>query len=375
MPNLPPVPVIRVPSGQDAAVVLLEQAPDSAHRILEGARRRYTRTALAILDSPSRRWMLRNASPYRDTMLQAERMLRQTGRATGFWGLNTSYEWACTAGVMAIGTPRHLRVLDWDTPGLGQELHATVCGDVVLLTWPGFGGCVTGMRRGSFSLALNQPPLPGPVTRPNPGPVLHLASQALGWASTRLPRWSSRALPPSHLVRLVLEQCRTAADALAMLRGTPVCAGALLSMAGTAPGEAWLIEKDVGRCIVHHAPTVSCASHHGPTPPDQLGTEQDEEQPDHGILAHPAWIDRMQKDFTFPTFLSSNLTFALLPGPPPRGWYQPDARHADDSFVGRQGPASPGARHSPGNGAGWVSLQCRAMSSRRVIHTSRYPAT
>ena len=261
MPDLPPVPIIRVPPGQDAAIVLLEQAPDSARRILAGARRRYTRTALAILDGPSRRWMLRNASPYRDSMLQAERALRQTGPATGFWGLNTSYEWACTAGVVAVETPRHLRVLDWDTPGLGRELHATVCGDVVLLTWPGFGGCVTGMRRGGFSLALNQPPLPGPVTRPNPGLGLHLASQALGWASTRLPRWSSQALPPSHLVRLVLERCRTAADALSMLRDTPVCAGALLSMAGTAPGEAWLIEKDVGRCIVHHAPTVSCANH------------------------------------------------------------------------------------------------------------------
>ena len=137
MPNLLPVPVVHVPSGQDAAVVLLEQTPESAHRILDGARRRYTRTALAILDGPSRRWMLRNTSPYRDAMLHSERALRRTGSSTGFWGLNTSYEWACTTGVTAAGTPRHLRVLDWDTPGLGQELHATVCDDVVLLTWPG----------------------------------------------------------------------------------------------------------------------------------------------------------------------------------------------------------------------------------------------
>lgn len=259
---LPPVPVIPVRPGEDVAVSLIEQAPASARRILDGARRRYTRTGLAIIDGPSRRWMLRNASPYRDAMLAAERSLRRGGPTTGFWGLNTSYEWACTAGIDAAGTPRHLRVLDWDTPGLGRELHATVSGDTVMLTWPGFGGCVTGMRRGAFSLALNQPPLPGPLTRhADPGLAAHLASQGLGWLRTRVPRWSSRAMPPSHLVRLVLERCRTAADALDTLRGTPVCAGAILSVAGTEPGEAWLVEKDVDRCIVHHGAAVSCANH------------------------------------------------------------------------------------------------------------------
>lgn len=259
---LPPVPIIPIPPGTDAAVSLIQQAPESAHRILDGARRRYTRAALAIVDGPSRRWMLRNASPYRDAMLDAERTLRPGGATTGFWSLNTSYEWACTAGIDASGTPRHLRVLDWDTPGLGRELHATVSGDTVMLTWPGFGGCVTGMRRGAFSLALNQPPLPGPAPRhAEPGLAAHLASQSLGWLRTRVPRWSSRALPPSHLVRLVLEQCRTVEDAFATLRDTPVCAGSILSMAGTKPGEAWVIEKDVDRCIVHHGATVSCANH------------------------------------------------------------------------------------------------------------------
>lgn len=256
---LPPVPVLVLAPGTDAALALVEHAPASARRLLDGARRRYSRAALACLDGPSRRWMSRNDSPYRSGLAAAERSLRPHGSTIGFWGLNTSYEWACTAGVDAAGIPRHLRVLDWDTPGLGRELHATVSGDTVLLTWPGFGGCVTGMRRGAFSLALNQPPLPGPVLHPSG--LGHLVGQGLGWLRSRGPRWASRAMPPSHLVRMVLERCRTAAEALDTLRDTPVCAGAILSMAGTGPGEAWTVEKDVDRFAVRHGAAVFCANH------------------------------------------------------------------------------------------------------------------
>lgn len=259
MATLPNIPVLLVPPGTDAALALAEHAPDSARQLLEDARRHYTRPALALLDRPSRRWMARNGSPYAAGMADAEAGLRRHGDTTGFWGLNTSYEWACTAGVDARGTPRHLRVLDWDTPGLGRALHATVSGDTVLLTWPGYGGCVTGLRRGAFSLALNQPPLPGPMLHDSG--MLHLMGQGVGWLRSRGPRWRSRAMPPSHLVRLVLERCDSAAAALAMIRDTPVCAGAILSMAGTAPGEAWTIEKDVNRCVVQAGATVSCANH------------------------------------------------------------------------------------------------------------------
>ena len=249
--ELPDVPIVSVPPGVSPVIHLLHERNESARRLLGTAASDYTPFAMRMLDTPSRHWIMRNRSPYRNEMAEAAAMVLPL---YGYWTLNTSYEWACTAGIApsSDGTPVHLRVLDWITHGLGRELCSVVQGPVVMLTWPGYAGCVTGMRRGAFSLALNQPP---------PGASEGVLGQAYGWAVKRPGRFKSTAMPPGHLLRMVLEKCTTAEDALLMMRDTPVCAGAIFSMAGIMAGESWLVEKDSDRFIVHRDSTVFCANH------------------------------------------------------------------------------------------------------------------
>ena len=127
---------------------------------------------------------------------------------------------ACTAGarmVEGLGMV-HARALDWPVQGLGRHTvvlrHVNApAGEFLSIGWPGYSGVLSGVRLGAFSATINQAPVLG---MPN-----------LQW-------------PPSHLLRYVFENCRTYAEALAVLRDTPVCFPAFVLLAG--PVKAAVVE-------------------------------------------------------------------------------------------------------------------------------------
>jgi hypothetical protein len=124
---------------------------------------------------------------------------------------------ACTAGAGPLPDYGmvHVRSLDWPLEGLGR--HSLIvhhqnnpAGDFYSVGWPGYCGVLSGFKPGCFSASLNMAFI---VQRPG-----------LSW-------------PPSHLLRWVFENCCTYAEALEVLRNTPVCVPAFIllsSASGTA---------------------------------------------------------------------------------------------------------------------------------------------
>jgi hypothetical protein len=150
--------------------------------------------------------------------------------------------------------------------GLGERLcvfrQAGPAGQWLNLGWPGFVGVITALAPGRFCLSINQPPLPQRgIARLARRAGADFLGRAVDWLAARPARWQQRGLPPAHLLRLV---CDTAPDytaALAMLRDTPLAAGAIFSLAGTQPGEAVVIERaEASHAIIEAAPSAVAAN-------------------------------------------------------------------------------------------------------------------
>jgi hypothetical protein len=92
---------------------------------------------------------------------------------------------------------------------------------------------LTGLAPGRFAAAINQPPLPLPKW-----------GKAFSWTASRVRvNRSRRALPPSHLLRLVFDTCRSFAGAAALIRATPICVPAIFTLADLKHDEAMVIER------------------------------------------------------------------------------------------------------------------------------------
>jgi hypothetical protein len=256
------IPVLDARGAEHPAAVAARALPGEVARILEVARRRYTRPGLALGDALSRRWLSRNASPFGAEIAAVAAAIGQPGAHL----LNLSYEWACTCGVAAGAAPVMLRVLDWEMEGLGETLcvirQSGPAGEWLQIGWPGLAGAITALAPGRFAVAINQPPLP--LTR------LGAAVRARGrgfagllvdWAASRPAAWRSRALPPAHLLRIVCDEADGFDAALAMLRDTPLAAPVAFTLAGTRPGEAAAIERSPDGHALRRAPRVAVANH------------------------------------------------------------------------------------------------------------------
>ncbi|MDP6572659.1 MAG: hypothetical protein QGI63_02455 [Rhodospirillales bacterium] len=237
------------------SLAIVEAEPGRARDIMEAGRRHYGVLALRLGDRVSRRWLEKTANPYRQ---EIEALAAHMGEP-GCVLLNLSYEWTCTSGVGpapgngGTGGSRLLRTLDWPLDGLGRNLvvakRAGDAGAYFDVTWPGFVGVATAMAPGRFSAAINQPPM----RRLTP-------SCGLDWVLNRWRAWRARALPPSHLLRRVFDECRTYAEAKAMLSAAPICIPAFFTLSGMAPGEGCVVERQEDGAAVHEAP-VSMANH------------------------------------------------------------------------------------------------------------------
>ncbi len=238
------IPLVEL--GGRAPADLVAAEPERVARLLAAARRTMPLPFLAAGDLASRRWLTRNANPYREEIAQVAEGLP----GPGGWVLNLSHEWACTAGVVpAADGPgcRLVRALDWRMEGLGETLMAVrrrgPAGPWIDLTWPGFVGTIQGLAPGRFAAAFNQAPLHRRT---------HLF--AADWALQRARFWRSPHLPPAHLLRRVLDEAADFAEAKRLLAETPLALPVIYSLAGPEPGQGCIIERLEERAFVRDLP-------------------------------------------------------------------------------------------------------------------------
>ncbi len=219
--------------SEEPAVATALAEPLRLTKLMNAARRSYTPIGMRWADARSQSWHGLSSSPYTNAVNHAARVIGQPGAFL----LNYSYEWGCTTGASenAQGITM-LRTLDWPFDGLGHALIAVrqkgTAGPYVSITWPAFAGVLTGLAYGRFAAAINQPPLPLPAW-----------GKAVGWTALRLRVNRSRALPPSHLLRLAFDTCNDFSEAEALIRTTPICVPAIFTLAGPNAGEAVVIER------------------------------------------------------------------------------------------------------------------------------------
>lgn len=243
---LPAIPLIDIDRrGADA---LLDAAPERAEALRRIGERHYSRLGLRLGDAVGRVWLGRGRNPY---LAEIEAVATRLGIPGGV-ALNLSYEWACTGLVgpepggaaSAARGARLLRVLDWRLEGLGANVvvarAAAEAGEYYNVTWPGAVGVLTAMAPGRFAAAIHQAPM-----------RRHGLTMVGDWAANRARTWRSRALPPSHLLRLVFEECRDYGAARRRLAETPIALPAIFILAGAAADESCIIERLEDQAAVH----------------------------------------------------------------------------------------------------------------------------
>jgi len=190
-----------------------------------------------LTDLPRRRVLLSNmayelnaaAIIYNDTVIPAVSNFWQRVK-TGVGAIRGSAK-ACTSGAAyypACGMV-HVRAMDWPLAGLGRHTviwHMTggEAGDYYNIGWPGYVGVISGMAPGRFSATINQ--------------AMPFSKPSLQW-------------PPSHLLRYVFDNAADYDDAIAILECTPVCFPAFVTLVGTQPGEAAIIELTPSKNRIH----------------------------------------------------------------------------------------------------------------------------
>jgi hypothetical protein len=232
--RLPAIPLIEVSAAAEPAVASALAEPARLALLMDSAQRTYTKLGVRVADARSRAWGARSSSPYAGAVAAVDRAIVRPGAFL----LNYSYEWGCTTG--AGDDPENgatlYRTLDWPFAGLGRAVVVlrmqAKAGPYLSVTWPGYAGVLTGLAPGRFAAAINQPPLPLPGL-----------GKAAGWVAARARTNRSTALPPSHLLRLAFETCRSFEEAAALIRRTPLCLSAIFTLAGPKAGEAIVIER------------------------------------------------------------------------------------------------------------------------------------
>ncbi len=231
---LPSIPVLE--TGRDFPIATLMHQKARAHALLDLATRRYPARALLALDKVSRSWLVKWDNDHLD---EIDAVAQALGRP-GAYFFSVNYEWGCTCRVAPSAdrsSARLIRVLDWTTTGLGENLVAArvsgaPAGPFVLLTWPGYTGVLQVMAPGRFSAALNQAPM-----RKATGLYY------MDWASNRRRVWGMPHPTPAHLLRDVSEKAETFADARRMLCQAPISTPAIFTLAGLAASELAVIER------------------------------------------------------------------------------------------------------------------------------------
>jgi hypothetical protein len=249
---LPAIPVIE--TGPDFPLVTLRASVEKTHALLDVATRHYPKRLLAGLDGVSRAWLVRANNVH---LSEIDAIAEALGRP-GAYFFSINYEWGCTcrAASSADGrSARLIRVLDWQTSGLGANL---VCAKVVgssagpfaVLTWPGYTGVLQVMAPGRFSAALNQAPMRDPT-----------GLFYVDWAVNRRRVWKMPFPTPAHLLRRVAEEARDFAEARRMLTDALISTPGIFTLAGLAPDETVVIERTEHEARVRNGVDAVAANH------------------------------------------------------------------------------------------------------------------
>jgi hypothetical protein len=242
----PAIPVVDLGGATPGALARSHGA--DADALVRAAKRMLPGPLLPLLDRLSRRWARKSGNPYIEEVSELSAHI-----GTGAWFMNFCFEWGCTTGVAQDPQGpgmRMLRTLDWPFHGIAR--HVVVArqrgpaGSFLNITWPGFVGVITATAPGRFALAINQAPLARRGYLP----------WALDWVINRFKVFRSPHLPPAHLARQVMEDCRSYEEAKERLETTPLALPAFFTLAGARPGEGCVIERTEDRAWIHPAPAA-----------------------------------------------------------------------------------------------------------------------
>lgn len=246
MKGLPPIPEIEI--GQAGAIALAAANPEGLADLLRAGRKLYTALGQSWADKMARNWLEKTGNPYLAELEQ----VAKTSPLGGVFALNMGYEMACTSAALPCreGGSRLVRVLDWKLPGLGRHLMLArqqgPAGAFYNLTWPGYAGVVTGMAKGRFAAAINQPPA-------SP----HGLGRWGDWLVNRMQVWQGGGIPPAHLLRQVFETAPDYDTARRMLIETRLAMPAFFILAGPGACEGCVIERTTHNAAVRPAPAVA----------------------------------------------------------------------------------------------------------------------
>jgi hypothetical protein len=249
MDLLPDIPVIDIGSG--GAPALAAACPDRFADLRLSAVRRLTAVGLFLDDKVARSWLRRSENPF----LAELDHLASLWRGAGAFSLNAGCDFSSTSGAVvdAQGNFRMVRVVDGSLDGLGRNLVLTSqqgpAGQFHALTWPGIVGIVTGLAKGRFAAAFNQPPQP-----------IHHLGRSGDWLVNRVELWRQGGLPADHLLRQVFETAPDFVAAEKMLCETPLATPAFFTLVGPNPGEGCVIERTQTEAAIRRGP-VAVANH------------------------------------------------------------------------------------------------------------------
>src|SRR6202171_5077503 len=158
--RLPTIPVAEIAPGGQVRHAIDDRARAQALRDdCLAWLPRAARLMLPAMDTMTRHWLRRSASPYVAEIAAIAAALDYSG----IWFLNGCYQWGCTALVREEeGTPWLARTLDWPFPGLGRHVEIArmrgPAGAFDTVTWPGFVGALTACAPRRFAASVDQAP-------------------------------------------------------------------------------------------------------------------------------------------------------------------------------------------------------------------------
>ena len=200
--------------------------------------------ALRWGDALANAWLRRTANPLASKIEAVRSLVNGPGVSI----MNLCYEWGCTTSLRRSGGAISMvRTVDWPFQGIGRFVTVLIepspHGPVAFVTWPGFVGAVTAFAPGRFCVAVNKAPIP-----------YRSGALRVDQALAALESFGSGGLPITHLVRVAALQSptfETVVDRIAACER--VTTPGIISIGGTATGEAVVMERDRTRAEIRQA--------------------------------------------------------------------------------------------------------------------------
>lgn len=237
-------------------VDLLRAYPDCALSLVRSARssqglltKSLGAPAYAMMNRQSHQWLKRNKNPY----LYEIETFADIINSKGIYALNLHHEWSCTTGIYRRpeGVDM-LRIFDSNIQGMGKSVMLVLqqgrAGTFYNITWPGMAGVFSAMAPKRFAAAINKAP----------ARKYKYGGYHIDCLRNKMEAHKQIALPPSHLLRQVMETAVDYDMAKKMLSHAPIAMPTIYTLAGTKPGEGCTIERTEGHAQIIELGTKNC---------------------------------------------------------------------------------------------------------------------